>query len=662
MDAKGSDPLEEEHAKVVESEEPFDLDELLPAIGEFGRYQKLLLWLICLPACIPCGFCAFNQLFMTDVPEDYWCKIPELQNFSVEERKLYGIPTVERDGVEEFSKCTRYAVDWKALLADNDPSTIAPNSSWPVELCRDGWDYNSSIVMSSIVIDYNLVCEYDIYPTLGLVALNTGGPIGVYLFGMLNDRAGRRMAYFCCLATLLFGSFITAASSSFWMWAFSRVIVGLTIPAVYQIPFIIALELVGPNYRSFVTVMTCTFYTFGLMMLAGVTYLIRDWVELTLYTSVPFLLYFLYLFIMPESPRWLLMKGKLEEALQVLEKMAKVNGKQFPVAFKNKLQKRVQAEKDRTVKREEVSIGAFDLCRTPNMRLKTILITLNWFVNETVYLGLSYYGPSLGENQYLSFFLSSLVEIPSYVVCWIIMDRYGRRWPMCMLMILGGISCVATVVLPEDAVMETLFLYLLSKSMISASFLIIYPFAGELYPTQVRGVGIGTSSYIGGLGLIVIPFITYLGKENLVLPLVIMGCVSVAGGFTGLRLPETLHNRLPQTLEEGELFGQDWTFDDCFRCIPVKKSPAGSYENLSHQPSDTALELNSGVPLVNGCRGSGGGAAGSGAGYEGPSSTEKTPLEIARLRRQSMKRLVRQASTMDTQKTADGAMQLTYWF
>lgn len=58
--------------------------------------------------------------------------------------------------------------------------------------------------------------------------------------------------------------------------------------------------------------------------------------------------------------------------------------------------------------------------------------------------------------------------------------------------------------------METLILFLVSKSMISASYLIIYPFAGELYPTQVRGVGIGTSSYIGGMGLIVIPFITYL--------------------------------------------------------------------------------------------------------------------------------------------------------
>lgn len=72
-----------------------DLDELLPLIGEFGRYQKLLLWLICLPACIPCGFGAFNQLFMTDTPSDFWCAIPELNNLTVEQRKEIGIPFEE---------------------------------------------------------------------------------------------------------------------------------------------------------------------------------------------------------------------------------------------------------------------------------------------------------------------------------------------------------------------------------------------------------------------------------------------------------------------------------------------------------------------------------------------------------------------------------------
>lgn len=61
-----------------------------------------------------------------------------------------------------------------------------------------------------------------------------------------------------------------------------------------------------------------------------------------------------------------------------------------------------------------------------------------------------------------------------------------------------------------EAVTETLVLFLMSKFAISASFLIIYPFTGELYPTQLRGVGIGFSAYISGLGLIIIPFITYL--------------------------------------------------------------------------------------------------------------------------------------------------------
>jgi MFS family permease len=226
------------------------------------------------------------------------------------------------------------------------------------------------------------VCEKDIYPTLGLVALNVGGPIGVYLFGMLNDRYGRRISYFSCLATLLVGSFITAFSTDFGMWAFSRIIVGLTIPAVYQIPFIIgkrliysqlqfvlkhshltALELVGPNYRSFVTVMTCTFYTFGLMGLALVTVFVRDWFTLSIVTSVPFLFYFLYIFVMPESPRWLLAKGKLESALKVLETMARVNGKDFPESFHSKLEERVKQEKQRTSKRVERNIGAMDLCK-----------------------------------------------------------------------------------------------------------------------------------------------------------------------------------------------------------------------------------------------------------------------------------------------------------
>ncbi|XP_063529881.1 carcinine transporter [Cydia strobilella] len=611
------------------SEDAIDLDDLLPKIGEFGIYQKLLLWLVCLPACLPCGFCAFNQLFMTDVPE-HWCRVPELQNISETYRKTLSIPK-KADNIT-YEKCMRYSVNWTKFVESGN--TLEPNRSWPTEPCLDGYEYDTSEVISSIVIDFNLVCEYDVYPTLGLVALNVGGPIGVYGFGLLNDRIGRKKSFFTCLTTLLVGSISTAYAHEYWVWVLARVIVGLTIPAVYQIPFIISLELAGPNYRSFVTVMTCIFYTLGLILLSGVTYFLRDWRSLALATSVPFLFYYLYWFVLPESPRWLLMRERFEEANDILKTIARVNGKQMPVEYTERLQKQVLEQKEMGKKEVKVA-SVFSLCRTPNMRLKTLLITLNWCASEMVYVGLSYYGPAIGSNQYMSFFLSSAVEIPSYLVCWVLMDSIGRRWPLCLSMVISGFFCIATVLLPNDAQTATLILYLISKCFISASFLIIYPYAGELYPTELRGVGIGTSAYIGGLGLIVIPFINHLGSSNLVLPLVVMGALSVVGGLTALRLPETLNTPLPQTAEEGEEFGKDWSYNDCMVC-GEQRTVAGSesYENLDQ------MELTQ-PPLME--------------------DQDQVPELLSR-RRSSMRKLTRQNSILETQRDIDGNMRMTYWF
>lgn len=66
-----------------------------------------------------------------------------------------------------------------------------------------------------------------------------------------------------------------------------------------------------------------------------------------------------------------------------------------------------------------------------------------------VYVGLSYYGPALGSDEYLSFLLSALVEVPSYLVCWLLMDKCGRRWPLSIAMCISGITSLFTVLLPE---------------------------------------------------------------------------------------------------------------------------------------------------------------------------------------------------------------------
>lgn len=149
------------------------------------------------------------------------------------------------------------------------------------------------------------------------------------------------------------------------------------------------------------------------------------------------------------------MKERLEEVDSILKTIARINGKELPEEFSTKLQKQVLKQKLQGHKNSK-NVSVFALFRTPNMRLKTCLITLNWCASEMVYVGLSYYGPTVGNNRYMSFFLSSIVEIPSYIVCWMIMDRIGRRWPLCLSMVISGIFCVVTVLLPAG---EIIFVY-----------------------------------------------------------------------------------------------------------------------------------------------------------------------------------------------------------
>lgn len=126
------------------------MDDLLPQVGEFGKYQKLMLWCICLPACIPCGFCAFNQLFMAGVP-DHWCYIPQLANLTTEQRRRIGVPS------DNFTvdHCQRFAINWTEVLGylDYDIEDFQPDTTWPLEPCYDGWEYNKTEIFSSIVID-----------------------------------------------------------------------------------------------------------------------------------------------------------------------------------------------------------------------------------------------------------------------------------------------------------------------------------------------------------------------------------------------------------------------------------------------------------------------------------------------------------------------------
>ncbi|XP_026327943.1 carcinine transporter isoform X2 [Hyposmocoma kahamanoa] len=494
----------------------------------------------------------------------HWCRVPELDHITDSALvKNLSIPFELKNGVLQHSECSMFKLNYTDILKTYSSVEEAITKEVPAEImpCRHGWTYEKNIYANTVVSEWNLVCNHDFLPTLGLVLLAVGGIIGNYIFGYLQDTIGRKPAFFIYLLIECIFGVATAFAQNYIVWIIYRVGVGFTVPAIMATPYVLAIELVGPRCRTLCTILSNIAYSMGLILLAGVVYLIRDWRQLALATTLPFVCFFLYLWVMPESPRWLLARGQFEKAEVILKRMARINGKSLPANYMVHLRRKYESDKLKQDIEKERSrkYGILDLFRTPNLRKKTIIITFIWFTNTSVYVGLSYYAPVLGGDEFLNFFLAGIVELPTYLFLWPSMERLGRRWTLCMSMVVGGIACLTTFLVQHETNV-TLALYCVGKMGISSSFVVLPLMASELYPTVVRGLGMSLSSVLGMLGPIFIPLVNYLGSDIMVLPLIIMGGLLVAGGIASLLLPETLNQHLPQTLEDGEKMGLDMDF------------------------------------------------------------------------------------------------------
>ncbi|RLW11587.1 hypothetical protein DV515_00001303 [Chloebia gouldiae] len=172
--------------------------------------------------------------------------------------------------------------------------------------------------------------------------------------------------------------------------------------------------------------------------------------------------------VLPESARWLVTKGRIEEAKKVLQKAAATNKRSLPP----ELLEQLKPEK-------EVKSGSFlDLFRKKHMRNMTLIMSCAWFVNSFVYYGLSLNVTNFGLDIYLTQLAFGAVEIPA--------RRFGRRKTQAVLLVLSGLVCLIITSIPEDQPVATTVLATIGKFAASASFSTSYVYAAELFPTVVR--------------------------------------------------------------------------------------------------------------------------------------------------------------------------------
>ena len=151
---------------------------------------------------------------------------------------------------------------------------------------------------------------------------------------------------------------------------------------------------------------------------------------------------------MPESPRWLIANGRIDEAKAVIEKAAKTSGvKLTSDVFEESKSADVKTEK--AVPVVQPVYGFSDMFRRSQITI-TLPLLFCWPVITLLFYGLSLSADKIHmtDNVYLSFILVSLIEIPSHLLTPLAIDVLGRKPLFFLTQFIPGICCITAAFLP----------------------------------------------------------------------------------------------------------------------------------------------------------------------------------------------------------------------
>ncbi|XP_071449649.1 organic cation transporter protein-like [Hetaerina americana] len=542
-------------------DEEEEFDPVTDAIGAFGKWQLRLTFLLSLLN-LPCTWHIFAFTFQS-LDGDFWCSPPEdvvslieNQGDAVEFwRNLSHVPKENALGEKEYDPCEIWDVDYEQILSHSPPLPIPANSS--MKACTS-WTFNESITGRTVKGQWSLVCSRHYLNMVAEMTFLAGVAIGGLVSGLLSDRFGRKKTLMASLALqITFGS-ILAATPWLELYFLIRFLLGFVSVSVVFSGFVICMEIVGGKWRTISGVSYLFPVPLSYITIAGICYVIRGWQWQQLAITLPAILLLSLWWIIPESPRWLLAMGRIEEVLVILKEATDANGRSPPLpADKFLAQANAQSPSsdDKAPVEEAPKLGFLDLFRTPNIRKNSLLLYVIWFVLYFVYYGLVLNLSNIGGNIYVNTVLSGAVELPSIAICILFLIKMGRRWPLCLSLLGSGIACLATLTVPlgrVDLEWVTITMAMAGKFSISASNAMLPVFTAELFPTVVRNLGVGSSNIPAGVALMLVPYLWGLSAMDAHLPMGTLGALGVVGGLCVLLLPETANRRMPQTIEEGE--------------------------------------------------------------------------------------------------------------
>lgn len=369
--------------------------------------------------------------------------------------------------------------------------------------------------------------------------------IGAYVWGRSSDLIGRKVGFMSTVGIASFFGLLSAFAPSFtWLLAL-RMLTGFGIGGMLPVDYSIFAEYLPRENRGRYLVLLESFWALGTLAAAGLAWLIvptLGWRWLLAIEVVPSILMIFIRSHIPESPRFLLIKGETGQARAVLEQVARTNGRTLPDLPLQSVQRAAQTRPG-------------DLWK-PELRRTTLLLWVIWFAISLGYYGVFTWLPTYFRSSgmammpvYQNTFILAVAQLPGYFSAAWLVERWGRRRTLGAYLVVSG---VFTYLFAAATSMNMLVAAGIWMSFFTlGAWGALYAYTPEAYPTNLRGTGMGSASAMTRISGAIAPSLgAVLMTSSLALPLTVFALSFIIAGAAAFGLPhETGQQPLADTLQ-----------------------------------------------------------------------------------------------------------------
>ncbi|XP_053378644.1 organic cation transporter protein-like [Mercenaria mercenaria] len=548
--------------------EDIDVDKIWRALGKWGSYQRRQ-FIIELVAIWSCSLHMLSIVFLGFKP-DHECK--DVLNAS-RYNEHSNLSTTRL-----FEKCSI-----TYITNETGKTTVTKTG------CANGWTYHDSGPFPeerSFISEWDLVCEKKELAEVSQTLLMLGQGVGALVFTSLSDRYGRKRIHIICHVIIFAVALATAFVPNFTLFAIMRMLTGAFQQLLIGTLSLLLIEMVPTETRGTIEVCSLLFWTTGIAIVTPVAYIFRNlsWRYLQICLACLSSWSLIEWWLIDESLRWLIANGRIKDAKAVIHRACKTNKKnyddvvsvsgfrEFELRYETKIDVSKGAtatpltdmEKEETGENEEkedLSVKQYtviDLVKSKRLFISSLIMWLAWTTNSITYYGIMLISSSLAGNRFLNFFLGSIVEYPAAAAELYLITRYGRKPASIIFHSICGTALIIATILTTSAdgnsamVIGSTVFTLIGKFAITGSFSTIFLYTHELYPTNMRNVGVGMASTAARIGGMVAPFSRNLAEVAAWAPGLVFGVLCAIVAVSMFWIPETHQYELPQTLEECE--------------------------------------------------------------------------------------------------------------